>query len=94
MFVTRNKQRVEEIENPVTKIGHSKFLDSFYLKINKHIGEEIENTASKTSRPKFQMVDSEYVVLISYPLRKHCFLKMYSVKTIVVMSFDKLVIDI
>ena len=40
------------------------------------------------------MVDSDYVVLISYPLRKHCFLKMYSVKTIVVMSFDKLVIDI
>jgi hypothetical protein len=57
MFVTRNKQTVEEIENPVTKIGHSKFLDSFYLKLNKHIGEEIENTASKTG-----FVDFDYVV--------------------------------
>jgi hypothetical protein len=40
--VTRNNLRVDKIENPVTKIGHSKFLDSFYLKWNKHIGEEIE----------------------------------------------------
>ena len=56
MFVTRNKQRVEEIENPVTNIGHCKFLDSFYLKINKHIGEEIENTDTKTGRSNFKLL--------------------------------------
>ena len=56
MFVTRNKQTVEEIENPVTNIGHSKFLDSFYLKLNKHIGEEIENTETKTGRSNFKLL--------------------------------------
>ena len=56
MFVTGNKQTVDEIENPVTKIGHCKFLDSFYLKLNKHIGEEIENAASKTGRSNFKLM--------------------------------------
>jgi hypothetical protein len=56
MFVTGNEQTVDEIESLVTKIGHSKFLDSFYLKLNKHIGEEIENTATKTGRSNFKLL--------------------------------------
>ena len=56
MFVTGNKQTVDEIESLVTKIGHCKFLDSFYLKLNKHIGEEIENTATKTGRSNFKFL--------------------------------------
>jgi len=56
MFATGNQQTVDEIENLVTKIGHGKFLDSFYLKLNKHIGEEIENTATKTGRSNFKLL--------------------------------------
>ena len=56
MFVTGNQQTVDEIESLVTKISHSKFLDSFYLKLNKHIGEEIENTATKTGRSNFKLL--------------------------------------
>jgi transposase-like protein len=56
MFVTGNQQTVDEIESLVTKIGHSKFLDSFYLKLNKHIDEEIENKATKTGRSNFKLL--------------------------------------